>query len=289
MNTVGKILVILNFLFAIIVGALLVMNAAIGNQWKEAYLAQKNEFIILKGGRDTEGNTSRNIANDLQRKALENDAQRQKLYEEEKVRAAMEAGYKVQIANLNEQIDDKQKTNDVLTAAQKRYVEEINLLTKTIKDRESTIVKHEADNKVLQARALHAEAQGVTMASRNEYLLEEIRKITKDKALKDAGVNPGAIAVKSPNEPNPPPVNVSGKVQEVKDDLVVISLGTDHSVNKGNTLEIYRLQPEGKYLGMIRIVDANNHTSVGRLIPSGNANFRPALRVGDLVSSKITK
>ena len=84
-------------------------------------------------------------------------------------------------------------------------------------------------------------------------------------------------------------VQVNGKVEKVEGDLMQISLGTDHGVLKNNTLDVYRLSPEPKYLGMVRIVDANLHHSVARLVPVGNAQFRTPLRVGDLVTSKLTK
>jgi len=68
---------------------------------------------------------------------------------------------------------------------------------------------------------------------------------------------------------------------------VQISLGTDHGVNKNNTLDVFRTTPEVKYLGMVRILEANHRESVARLIPSGNAAFRIQLKQGDIVSSKI--
>jgi len=40
---------------------------------------------------------------------------------------------------------------------------------------------------------------------------------------------------------------------------------------------------------MIRIIDANFHQSVGRLIPTGNAATRPKLKEGDLVTSDLTR
>jgi hypothetical protein len=40
---------------------------------------------------------------------------------------------------------------------------------------------------------------------------------------------------------------------------------------------------------MVRIVDANFRTSVGRLVVSGNRAFRPQLKTGDLVTSKLTR
>ena len=104
-----------------------------------------------------------------------------------------------------------------------------------------------------------------------------------------SGVNPDTAVITNPNQPNPPAVNINGKIELVDGDLVQVTLGTDHGLAKNNTLDVYRVQPSPKYLGMIRIVDAKDHSSVGRLIPMGNAAFRPQLMKGDLVTSKITR
>jgi hypothetical protein len=287
MNTVGKILVILNFLFAILVGALLVMNAAIGNNWKAAYEAQLRETKVLVSGRDATANANVAVTGDYQRNKLELEAQRQKLNDEEETRKALVFGHKTKIADLEQQIADQAKTLAITKTAQDRQLEEINNLTKTIRDREKLIAKYEGDIKMERVRARDFEAKFTAATARNESLLEQLRLATLAQAKDKAGVNTGRVMVKNPNEPNPPPVAVKGKVEKVEGDLVQISLGTDHSVNKDNTLDIYRLKPAPQYLGMIRIVDANNHTSVGRLIPSGNAAFRPVLREGDVVSSKL--
>src|SRR5207253_10578692 len=53
MNTVGKILVILNFLFAVIVGGFLVVDFATRSDWKAAYTSLNRQVEVLKADRDT--------------------------------------------------------------------------------------------------------------------------------------------------------------------------------------------------------------------------------------------
>ena len=65
---------------------------------------------------------------------------------------------------------------------------------------------------------------------------------------------------------------------------MTISIGTDHGINVGNTLEVFRIKPEPKYLGTIRIVDAQAHQAVGRLTAAPRYG---ALAKGDIVASKI--
>ena len=53
MNTVGKTLVILNFLFAVIVGGFLVVDFATRSDWKAAYKSLNDQVTVLKADRDT--------------------------------------------------------------------------------------------------------------------------------------------------------------------------------------------------------------------------------------------
>ena len=90
--------------------------------------------------------------------------------------------------------------------------------------------------------------------------------------------------------PRPPPAYVKGIIEKVERDsgLVQISIGTDAGVGKDNTLEAYRLRPRPEYLGMIRIIDANQHKAVGRLMRVPSATQQPTLREGDEVASTLT-
>src|SRR5262249_10327003 len=66
------------------------------------------------------------------------------------------------------------------------------------------------------------------------------------------GVSEGPPAHAS--DKNPPAENVEGMVTKVdaQTGLVTVSVGSDDGVQKGNTLEVYRLNP-AKYLGTVRI------------------------------------
>ena len=288
MNTVGKILVILNFLFAVIVGALLVMDVAVRNQWKLAFTELKREADVLKIGRDTDGKALASVAADLQRKTLENDALKQELKEKLEMSLAREDDYKLQVQNRDEKLKEKDLTVDGTAASLKRLTFENDELKKTIQERQAAIVKLELDNKLIRVDLGDLKGKYTTAISRNIGIMDELQALTKAKAMETAGINPNRVIIKT--DANPPALLVNGKVEKVEGtDMMMISLGTDHGVNKNNTLDVYRLLPEPKYLGMIRIVNADTHKSVARLIPSGNGTFRPVLREGDLVTSRLTK
>jgi hypothetical protein len=292
MNTIGKILVILNFLFAVIVGLLLVMDFAMRNQWKDAYMALKKETETVAKVGGTNSGAMTKIAGDYQNVRDKIEVLNQQIKD-------TETKFQVQLDLATEEKKDLQNqlvnattTNEQLLQTQKRHANEIAHLNTVVKDREVAIVRFEADIKRYRNDAVQFEALAKTRQIQNENLLEQLRGVTLALAKLQAGVGVEVAGggVRDPNGPNPPAVAVNGKIEKVDGpDLVLLSLGTDHGIAKGNTLDVYRTQPSAKYLGMVRIVDANHHQSVARLIPTGNAAFRAKLQEGDLVTSKLLK
>jgi hypothetical protein len=82
-----------------------------------------------------------------------------------------------------------------------------------------------------------------------------------------------------------PPEDVEGTVKKIdeKSGLIVISIGSDAGLKKGHTLEVFRLKPEAKYLGQVRIVDVAATESVAQPVgkPAGT------IQVGDSAASRI--
>lgn len=178
---------------------------------------------------------------------------------------------------------------DIVIAEQKQIIErlkkEIDTLKQVVSEREKLVLKLEANVKKHRIDALNFEATAKARQVQNENLLEQLRDITARLARLEAGG-------KAPVEPvlpkvNPPKAAVNGKIEKIDGALLQINVGKDHGVEKNHTLDVYRLQPEPKYLGVIRIIDTQATTSVARLVPSGTA-ARSELKVGDSVTSRLT-
>jgi hypothetical protein len=287
MNTVGKILVILNFLFAVIVGAFLVFDIALRTQWKEKYFELVKEAKAMKEGRDATQGVTLNITKEYKDIQLAFEDSKRTIKDREDAAKVMKETYDVEIAEYKNKLTDKDLT--VLAAKQltQRQADEIVVLKTTIEDRQSTIVQLEASVKVFRIQAQNFESLARTRQIQNEGLLEQLRESNIALTRLQLGVNPDLGRIRNPNEPNPPAVKIDGKIEKVEGTLVQLTIGTDHGLKENNTLDVYRLQPNPQYLGMVRIVDARHHTSVGRLIPSGNAANKMQLREGDLVTSKF--
>jgi hypothetical protein len=136
--------------------------------------------------------------------------------------------------------------------------------------------------KSLSTAVKEREARVITLETRIKDLITELVKYEAQLRIKESRESNQV----NKSIPNPPAVHVSGKIEKLNGDLVQIDRGIDHGVNKGNTLEVFRLQPEPKYLGIITILEATQTQSVGRLVVMDKA-ARPELKVGDLVASKI--
>jgi hypothetical protein len=65
--------------------------------------------------------------------------------------------------------------------------------------------------------------------------------------------------------------------------LVTINVGSDAGISKDQTLHVYRLEPTGKYLGQIRIVEVRKGEAVGKLTQKPTGPIQP----GDIVGEKL--
>jgi hypothetical protein len=80
-----------------------------------------------------------------------------------------------------------------------------------------------------------------------------------------------------------PPEDIEGVIKAIdpKSDMVTISIGSDAGLRKGHTLEVYRLKPEPKYLGSVRILSVTPIAAVAK--PEHRAGI--SIEVGDRVTS----
>jgi hypothetical protein len=84
---------------------------------------------------------------------------------------------------------------------------------------------------------------------------------------------------------NPPAENVEGLVNKVdpQSGLVTISIGSDAGLAKGHTLEVYRLKPQPKYLGTLRVMEVTPHQAIAQ--PVGRMQAK--VEAGDRVAGRL--
>src|SRR5260370_25972675 len=177
MNTVGKILVILNFVFAVVVGAFLVVDFATRTNWQNEYKnlkAQQEVVVIDREIHMTENAKHRSNLADLDMKLA---TQVQKLKDQEDVAKVTEGNL---IIKLDEQ-ERKAKDADSLRAKaisdlEALKVVEVDLKT-IVKKREQAIIELQDTVKQFRTEALDKTALADALQGRNDQRLKEVQDL----------------------------------------------------------------------------------------------------------------
>ena len=129
-----------------------------------------------------------------------------------------------------------------------------------------------------------AEIQVIALKNRSGDMEKEIKRLTlENKRIKDSGGSDKTVMTSGGNKRNPPGTPLEGKVLRADaSGLVQISLGSDFGLERGHTLELFRLSPP-KYIGVVKVIEVNSKDAVAQ--PVGALNDRPL--AGDSVASQI--
>jgi len=289
MNIVGKMLVIANLIFALATGGFLVFDFATRSNWKAAYDQLKNEMDVA-GLNEKTGSTR------LGKAVQDKKTLRVQLDAAASSQIDLDTKYKAKITILESQqreLADKVKEQSINLAKTLeelgRRDEEVKHLASTIATRDATINSLTADVHTYRTAAVAKENEAKTMYERNVGLLNRNTELEKLLAGFRSGGSGDKLQNVSVKGLNPPPVKVEGRITKVDkrngDTLVEISIGSDQGIEKGQTLDVYRLP--ALYLGVLRITDATHHVAVARLERAA-AGPNTALREGDIVASEIS-
>jgi len=285
MNIIGKILVILNFLFALIVGAFLAVDFATRQNWKTQIDEYQKELKVARANNQALSITMESVAAQVQAARADLDAKKLELAREQ----ANFASKEVDLANQIKEADQRATLADVnfqkALAAQERMRKEVDGLKAVVEDREGRLVKLHKQYTESQNQVLALDRDFKFSQERNQILIQRVQELEKVNAEMQTGGTGKGDSPAGKGGDNPPPRFVKGVVERVDKDLVRVSLGTDHGIRVGNTLEVYRSNPTG-YVGTLRIVDAYHHTAVARFTPSPGSG--QTVREGDTVASSLS-
>jgi hypothetical protein len=291
MTIVGKILVLVNLVFALATGGFLIFDFATRSNWRAGYAKLDKELQVSRANTAALEEDRKKFTDEMKKATDDRDAVQAKL-------AALQKQYKDDLdAEKRKTAEEVQKarTSDVnhkrSTAEAESLREENKRLLTVIESRDQRILAQEKDIANYRNQAVASENAARSSQARNENLVQQIEQLSQKLVKMQTGAGAaGAASVRDPNYRNPPPAFVKGiitKVDESDPGLVEISVGSDAGVNMDNTLEVYRLKPRPEYLGTIRIVDAHHQKAIGRLVKSDSSPRRVRLQKGDEVASKI--
>jgi hypothetical protein len=126
---------------------------------------------------------------------------------------------------------------------------------------------------------IQAEIRASTLKDRNTQLEQQLQEVARDLA-RNRAAGAGGVAR---GGANPPPDNLEGLVKRADGNYVTISLGSDAGLVKGNTLEVFRLGQNPRYIGKIRIVEVTPNQAVGMAV----GRMAVPIQVDDRVASRI--
>lgn len=286
MTAVGKILVFLNLVFSLVVGGFVVFAYIARTHWVEEYKKLEGQNTVLAASART--------------------------YQGEVVKAREDAD--AQIAKIKAELNNAQKDlavatdtiaqlRDELSKARAKSGQDTTLATKYT----SEVEKRQEDVAKLRTTLAEEQQKNNELVKKNAELVSETtvaqieRRATQDlanrvekelqrlqKEMIQMRANGGATVTARSNGKNPPPDHVEGLVKNTDPSgLMTLTIGSDAGLTKGHTLELFRLDPsrplESKYLGTVRILEADAHQAVAQPI----SRLKAAPQAGDRVASQI--
>jgi hypothetical protein len=282
MTILGKILVFIILVLALLQAALHIMFHVSQANWVDGYakLKQTNTTMAAEIG----------------------------VYQTERDEARAEAAKAVnemqtQVAMLTNQLKDEKENSTRLTAQLQgkqenltksdaaiggattdiqRHQLEVKLLEDAVKDKDTRIGDLVKSNNDLRERTVQAEITSRTLGGRNQDLEAKLEDMSKE-LIKIKTSGGGSSGTSTVTAKNPPPSQVEGLITKTDPTgMVTISIGSDAGLLKGHDLEVFRMNPP-RYLGTIRIMDVRPNEAVGRPV----AKPLGPMQQGDRVASHI--
>jgi hypothetical protein len=285
MTTLGKILVIVNFLFSVVTGALIIMVFVTRTNWKAGFDEINTQNQVLKAERNSYVAAIDDIKNKHQGELnnLKNQLAQANNAAAKATQDAKDANSQKELIAKNFESEKANHAKDLEEL--KRRQAEVENITKAAAAKDDKINGLEKDNGDFRNRAVAAEINFKAEHERNARLLDQLEKLAKDNERLQQQAKGGGIIAGAPPK-KAPPDDVKGSVVEIdaKSGLLTISIGSDSGINVGHTLEVYHLEPNPEYLGSIKIVDVHFKQAVARAVLPLKTE---KLRKGDVVASRI--
>jgi len=285
MTYVGKILVIVNLLFSLVVGWFAVMSYAARTRWVDAFNKQQAVAQVA------DANAGQYLKEKTDAEAKVAESQKQLAGQEKAFREQLKTARDETVAARAEADNQKGLTAQAEALAKQNQADagrrqlEVATLEKNLRaeiDRAHALV--DTANKARE-KQVAAEIDRESHKARAAQLQQELEGAQKQ--LADIRKSGGQGPTRS-TQVNPPPQDVEGLVKTADaSGLLRLSVGSDAGLAKGHTLELYRINDkapaQSKYLGRVRVLDVNAHEAVAQ--PMGRLSDKP--QAGDRVASNV--
>jgi hypothetical protein len=286
MTAVGKILVFLNLVFSLVVGAFVIMIYLARVHWVEADKAKTSQLEVLAANTKAYQMEAVKAKQDYDVLATKMKTELQNSQRDLQAAVAASDDLRDQLSKLKQ--NNTQQTA-LATASGSEVVkrqEDVTQLRETLRkeqEQNNALVKQNAE---FRDKATVATIERKSVQDQNNRLVAQLQQMAKDMARMRA--SGGSLAQAHTGSKNPPPESVEGLVKATDPGgLMTISIGSDSGLTKGHTLELFRLNPaaptQSRYLGTVRVMEAGAKEAVVQ--PVGRLAAPP--RAGDQVASRI--
>jgi len=304
MTIVGKILVFFNLVFSLVVGGFAVMDYTARTHWADGFEKLKNQYEAARTNVSTYQAENAALVKEKQafneklfnlagksaglEKADDVDKTAQAVAKVLKAAQEQSEAQKTELVGLRSQLAaEKKKVSSAETNATaavedvSRRQKDVDAMRLTLKGETDKNILLVRDNNDLRDRAVAAEIQSKSFKDMNARLESQLQEMARDVARLRTSAGGAARGVARGT--NPPPESVEGLVERAEGNDLLLSIGSDAGLAKGQTLEVFRLGGAPKYLGRIRIMEVSARQAVGQAV----TRMSFPVRRGDIVSSHI--
>lgn len=286
MTAVGKILVFLNLVFSLVVGAFVVMVYMARTNWVHEFNTLKAQNQVLVASADTYKNEAIKAQQEAEGRIAKVSADLKSVQADLDTELKINDRLSKDLEKLKQQnTKDNALTSLSMTEVNKRQ-EDVSKLRDRLKqetDTNNTLVKKNTD---LQNETTAAQIEKRAVQDMNNRLEAQLQQMAKDMArIRASG---GSTTTARAGGKNPPHEDVEGLVKNTDSSgLMTLTVGSDAGLTKGHTLELFRLNPsmpsQSRYLGTVRVLEATATQAVAQ--PVGRLAAPP--QAGDRVASRI--
>jgi len=286
MTAVGKILVFLNLVFSLVVGAFVIMIYLARTHWVDEYKKLEARNSVLTASEATYKAEATKVQQDADAKVAKMQADMKNVRDDLQVALASNAQLRADKSKLEQKSTREGAQASMSVIEVKKRQDDVAQLRETLKketDLNTTLVKQNAE---FRDQAISATIEKQAALDLNKRLESQLQETARDMARLRA--NGGSTTTARAGGKNPPSESVEGLVKTTDPSgLMTITIGSDAGLTKGHTLELFRLNPaapsQSRYLGTVRILEADHTQAVAQ--PIGRLASPP--QAGDRVASRI--
>jgi hypothetical protein len=286
MTAVGKILAIINLLFSLAVGALVIMVFITRTNWKRGFDELNGRYQIALASEQAYKTENEKVAKEADARVAKAEARVKQLQNDLAVQVGINDGLRADLVMKSKQATKGDATAQAGVAEITKRQESEEKLRLTLKEADEKYRQILRQNSKLYDEKVAAEIEMKAAVERAQRLEGQMQDMTKELVRVRSG---GGSVARGAGGRNPPPENVEGLIKTIdpRSNRMTLTIGSDAGLSRGHTLEVYRLNrmvpDQSKYLGTIRIVEVTATQAVGQ--PVGRLAAPP--QPGDQVSAHI--